>query len=196
MAARHDLRMPRVLFTLSCATVLTCSALLTAQQLQLPSEPQLRFGGSINASFEGWFDNPDGTHSFLVGYFSRNTQQTVDIPIGPNNRIEPGGPDRGQPTHFLPQRNVGMFTITVPKDFDPAAKITWTLNANGQATSIPFRLNPDYNISPLGVDDTVGNKPPIIRFAPEAPAIAGPLATLERAQVRTTHMAKPCGRTK
>ena len=27
-------------------------------------------------------------------------KETLDIPIGPNNRIEPGGPDLGQPTYF------------------------------------------------------------------------------------------------
>ncbi len=41
--------------------------------------------------------------------------QEVDIPIGPDNHFEPGDPDRGQPTHFLPNRNFGMFSITVPK---------------------------------------------------------------------------------
>ena len=39
------------------------------------------------------------------------------MPIGPNNRIEPGGPDMGQPTHFLPGRQSGMFIVTVPKEF-------------------------------------------------------------------------------
>ena len=42
-----------------------------------------------------------------------------DIPIGPNNRIEPGGPDMGQPTHFLPGRQYGMFSIPVPREFKP-----------------------------------------------------------------------------
>lgn len=163
----------------------------SAQTIQLPSEPQLTFGGSITGSFEGWFDNPDGSHSFLVGYFSRNTQQAVDIPIGPNNRIEPGGPDMGQPTHFLPQRNVGLFTITVPKDFKPDQRLVWTLTANGQTTSIPLRLNPDYNISPLGVDDTVGNRPPVIRFAAEAPTLTGPVGSLKTALTQTTSVGTP-----
>jgi hypothetical protein len=79
--------------------------LVSAQQL--PSEPRREFGTSITGAFEGWFDNPDGSRSFLVGYLNRNTTQAVDVPIGPNNRIEPGGPDMGQPTHFLPGRQVG-----------------------------------------------------------------------------------------
>ena len=33
--------------------------------------------------------------SSCIGYYNRNKDQTLDIPIGPNNRIEPGGPDMG-----------------------------------------------------------------------------------------------------
>src|SRR3984893_16543351 len=84
------------------------SGLVLSAQIQLPSAPPRQFGASITGAYEGWFDNADGTHSFLVGYYNRNTVQELDIPIGPNNRIEPGGPDMGQPTHFLPGRRTGM----------------------------------------------------------------------------------------
>src|SRR5688572_15141944 len=117
---------------------------LSAQQAPiLPSEPPRGFGTSITGAYEGWFDNPDGSHTFLVGYLNRNRSLEVDVPIGPNNRIEPGGPDLGQPTHFLPGRRVGMFTVTVPKAFTPDQRLTWTLTVNGQTTSIPLRLNVD-----------------------------------------------------
>ena len=99
---------------------------------QLPSEPPRGFGASITGAFEGWFDNPDGSRTFLVGYLNRNAEQALDVPIGPNNRIEPGGPDLGQPTHFLPGRRHGMFTVTVPKEFTPEQRLTWTIVANGQ----------------------------------------------------------------
>ena len=52
-------------------------------------------GASITGAFEGWFKNPDGTFNLLVGYYNRNRKQELNIPVGPNNRIEPGGPDRG-----------------------------------------------------------------------------------------------------
>ena len=71
------------------------------------------------------------------------------MPIGPNNRIEPGGPDMGQPTHFLPGRQTGIFVITVPKEFTPQQRLTWTIIVNGQTTAIPLRLNPDYIVSPF-----------------------------------------------
>src|SRR5262245_34486351 len=82
---------------------------------QLPPEPIKDSGQSITGAFEGWYQNPDGTFTLLMGYMNRNGKETLDIPVGPNNRIEPGGPDQGQPTYFLPRRQWGVFTITVPK---------------------------------------------------------------------------------
>src|SRR4249920_622785 len=95
------------------------SGLALAWAQQLPFEPSHDSGQSVTGAFEGWFPNPDGTFSILVGYYNRNQEQVLDIPIGPNNKIEPGGPDRGQPTHFLTGRAWGVFTIVVPKDFAP-----------------------------------------------------------------------------
>ena len=83
----------------------------------LPLAPSQNSGSSVTGAFEGWFPNPDGSFSLLVGYYNRNLKEAVDVPIGPDNDIEPGGPDQGQPTHFLPGRAWGMFTIKVPKDF-------------------------------------------------------------------------------
>src|ERR1700686_4531279 len=93
----------------------------------LPLEPLHEAGASVTGAFEGWFKNPDGTFSLLLGYYNRNLKQELDIPIGPNNQIEPGGPDRGQPTHFLPGRQTGVFVITVPKEFTAQQRLTWTI---------------------------------------------------------------------
>src|ERR1700759_1750424 len=87
---------------------------LVSAQILLPSNPAKQFGASVTPAYEGWFDNPDGTHSFLIGYYSRNTQAEVDVPIGPNNHFEPGNQDMGQPTHFLTRRRFGMFVVTMP----------------------------------------------------------------------------------
>jgi hypothetical protein len=138
----------------------------------LPVEPSREAGAAITGAFEGWFKNPDGTFSFLVGYYNRNRRQIVDLPIGPENRIEPGGPDRGQPTHFMPGRNWGLFTITVPADFGQN-KLTWTLVANGKTTVIPLSVHMDYEISPFA-EVSIGNTPPVIRFAPDGPSAQGP----------------------
>jgi hypothetical protein len=169
--------------------VLTGATLLSA--LQLPSEPFRGFGASITGAFEGWFDNPGGGRSFLVGYLNRNFSQAMNVPIGPENRIEPGGPDLGQPTHFLPGRQTGVFTVPVPKDFtSPDQRLIWTLVVNGQTTSIPLRLHPDYIVSPF-TDVAVGNTPPILRFDPTGSAIQGPVAYLARAVPRTATLSAP-----
>ena len=158
---------------------------VTAQQI---SEPLRGFGASVTAAYEGWFDNPDGSHNFLIGYLNRNFNSAVDVPIGPNNRIEPGGPDLGQPSHFLPGRRTGMFMITVPKSFGPKERITWSITVNGQTTSVPFWMNHDYQVSPF-TDIAVGNKPPMIRFEPQAPAIQGPIGVVAKAIARTATVA-------
>lgn len=146
------------------------SALLLSQDL--PFEPAHNSGQSITGAFEGWFPNPDGSFSLLLGYFNRNQKQDLEIPVGPNNRIEPGGPDQGQPTHFLPGRQWGVFTIRAPKDLGEK-KLTWTLTVNGKTTVIPFSLNPLWEVEPLR--EASGNTPPFIGFTESGPFVQGPL---------------------
>jgi hypothetical protein len=171
---------------LSLALTLTMGVWASAQQL--PSEPVRQFGQSITGAYEGWFTNPDGSHNFLVGYLNRNSNQAVDVPIGPNNRIEPGGPDHGQPTHFLPGRQTGVFIITVPKEFTPQQRLTWTIVANGQPMSIPLRLNELYEVRPFA-DIAVGNAPPVLRFEPNGPAMQGPIGIVAKAIPRSATLA-------
>ncbi len=168
-----------------CAVGAIAGGMLLSGQ-QIP-EPRKQFGASVTGAFEGWFANNDGSRSFLVGYFNRNTQQELDVPLGPNNRIEPGGPDQGQPTHFLPGRQYGMFVVPVPKEFTPQDKYTWTIVANGQSTSIPLRLNNDYVVSPF-IEIAVGNTPPVIRFDQNGSTIQGPIATVAQAASRTASL--------
>ncbi len=113
----------------------------------------------------------DGSNTLLVGYFNRN-KEAVDVPIGPDNRIEPGGPDFGQPTHFLSGRQWGMFAITVPKDFG-TKKLTWTLTANGNTSTVSFWTNPQYWID-FYKNGANGNEPPRIKFNPTGPELIGP----------------------
>lgn len=147
-----------------------CGSFSPAQPL--PPEPARDAGSSITGAFEGWFKNPDGTFSLLLGYYNRNRRQEVEIPVGPNNAIEPGGPDQGQPTHFLPGRAWGLFTIQVPADFGDK-KLTWTLVANNKTTVIPASLKPDWEISPF-VEAAVGNMPPVLGFDEHGPTVQGP----------------------
>jgi hypothetical protein len=141
-------------------------------QTGLPLDPPRERGSSITPAYEGWFANRDGSFSLLVGYYNRNTREALDIPVGPNNRVEPGGPDQGQPTHFEIGRIWGVFVVKVPKDFGNKA-VTWTIVSNGETQSIPFTLNKGYPISPykeLGM----GNQPPILAFSQGGAKVTGP----------------------
>jgi hypothetical protein len=141
--------------------------------VHLPGAATVRgTGQSVTGAFEGWYKNADGTFSLLVGYFNRNEKQEFDIPVGPNNRIEPGGPDRGQPTHFGVGRQYDIFAVTVPKDFG-AGKLTWTLVSNGQTNAVTMHVDPNWVLEPF-LDAGSGNKPPSLKFDPNGAALTGP----------------------
>ncbi|MDO8677956.1 MAG: hypothetical protein Q7R30_05250 [Acidobacteriota bacterium] len=168
-------------------TLVAGGALVSAQGL-LPSTPPKGFGASVTPAFEGWFDNPDGSHTFLIGYFNRNTAAEVDVPVGPNNQFTAGTPDMGQPTHFLTGRRYGMFVYTVPKEFVATQKLTWSLTVNGVTSKVPFYMSPDYNISPMRASEQGPrgyNLPPVLRLEPGGASFTGPLASVARAISRT-----------
>src|SRR5262245_51327050 len=121
-------------------------ALVSGQQL--PLEPSREAGQSATGAYEGWFGNQVGSYSLLFVYYNRDIQKELDIPVGTDNQIEPGGPDLGQPTHFLTDRQWGVFTVTAPKDFG-TRKLTWSLTANGKTTVIPASLDPRWEVSPF-----------------------------------------------
>ena len=169
------------------APALILSAWAVSVPAQQISEPLRGFGASVTPAYEGWFDNADGSHNFLIGYLNRNFNQAVDVPIGPNNTMGPNGPDLGQPTHFLPGRQTGVFMVTVPKEFGQKERVTWSITVNGQAMSVPFWMNVDYQVSPF-TDIAVGNKPPVIKFDPSGATIQGPVTTIAKAIARTATM--------
>ena len=160
----------RTALALAAAACLAGGTQVAAQQLAM--EPLKDTGTNIYPAFEGWYQNDDGTYTLLIGYYNRNKKQTLDIPIGPENRIEPGGPDQGQPTHFEVGRGWGTIAIKVPKDFGDK-KLTWTLTANGRTVSVPFGITKGYQIEPY-LDAAMGNKPPVIKFAEKGESLTGP----------------------
>ena len=159
---------------------------LEGRQLPLPALKDS--GEAIFPAFEGWFQNADGSYSLLLGYYNRNQKQTLDIPVGPNNKVEPGGPDLGQPTHFTARRGWGVFAIKVPKDFGSEKRYTWTIVANGKTASVPVGLIKDYQIEPYK-DQAEGNLPPVLKFSPTGKGFSGP--PLEIAQQLTGTVGQP-----
>lgn len=156
---------------LALALVVVTSSTLPAQRL--PLEPQRASGLPVSPVFEGWYPNPDGTYSLSFGYINRNTEEVIEIPIGPQNSIEGGEPEPGLPTRFLPRRHYGVFTVTVPEDFGSDEAIVWTVNIRGQEFSIPGRLHPLYQIDALGAPAT-GFTPPTVSLAAGAKEASGP----------------------
>ena len=103
-------------------------------------------GQEVVPAYEGWEQNADGSFNLVFGTMNRNWEQALDIPIGPRNNIEPGGPDQGQPTHFLPRRNRFLVRIRVPADFGEN-ELVWTLTSpNGETKKAYASLHPDYFI--------------------------------------------------
>jgi hypothetical protein len=111
-----------------------------------PREPQSTTGLNIAPVYEGWEQNADGSFDMIFGYFNRNWNEWIDVPTGLANTLEPGGPDRGQPTHFLPRRNQFVFRIRVPRDFGDR-ELVWTLTSNGKTEKAYGTLKPDYVVN-------------------------------------------------
>jgi hypothetical protein len=172
-------RLSAVLYPCVLAGMLAGTLLHAQQQgpVRFSGAPREDAGQAIYAAYEGWYQNPDGTYNLLIGYFNRNASEAQDIPIGPDNNIQPGGPDQGQPTHFFPGRAFGLFSIKVPKDFGKQ-KLVWTLTANGTTASIPVDLDPLYSMTPNS-EIGMGNTPPILSFDDGGPTVQGPTPRIE-----------------
>ena len=189
----------RVRQFLSVGFLLSCAAgtLVGAQQPgvgQTPSSlpltaPIRERGSSVTPAFEGWYFDKDGSQRVMVGYFNRNTKQEFDIPAGPNNRIEPGPADQGQPTHFNSGRAWGVFTIKLPKDFG-TKKLSWTIVANGYTNTVTLHTMPDYIVEPFE-DAANKNTPPKVKFQPGGPSFTGPPSTIAEKYTGTVGVPLP-----
>lgn len=178
---RPHLRGPAVRSLMAVAIALGTVATADLAQVSRPPlslEPLGLTGEAIFPAFEGWGPDKNGDTLLLLGYYNRNKNQTIDVPIGPDNRIEPDGPDYGQPTHFYPGRQHGVFAIRVPKDFG-TRRLTWTLTANGQTSVVSFWTNPAYWVN-FYKHPANSNEPPIIRLTRDGPTMTGPPPAIAR----------------
>jgi hypothetical protein len=143
-------------------------ALAGAQQKEGALSGNIKYntGQSVQPIFEGWTKQADGSYQFFFGYLNRNHVEEVPVPVGADNKIEPGGPDRGQPTYFYPRFNRQLFSVSVPSDFGKK-ELIWTLVVHGQTERAVGWLRPDWEIAPPGTGtgsgrggETVKNQPP------------------------------------
>ncbi len=162
------------------STAILASAVIAAQsltaQVELGYTLKYNSGQDIQPIFEGWSKNPDGSFSMHFGYLNRNFIEELAIPVGPANSIEPGGPDRGQPTFFYTRINRNLFTVTVPKDWGKQ-DVVWTLTAHGKTQKAVAWLQPEWEIDPVGgaagggrtSEELVKNRPPTIAIGAVQP---------------------------
>ncbi len=124
----------------TAAAVLACALFAQAGSAQQHSAS----GQEVVPAYEGWERNADGSFSLVFGTMNRNWEEELHVPIGPDNHIEPGGPDQGQPTWFLPRRNRFLFRVRVPADFGEN-EVVWTVaSPNGKTYRAYGTLHPDY----------------------------------------------------
>ena len=166
----------------ACALVLGLGLLqgASAQQNEVDNNFKFNSGQDIQPVFEGWSKNADGSFKMHFGYLNRNWVQELAVPVGPNNSVEPGGPDLGQPTFFYPRTQRNLFTVTVPKDFGKK-EVIWTVTANGKTQKAFGWLQADWEIDPAGGaasggqtrSDLKDNKPPTITIETAASIAVG-----------------------
>ena len=130
-------------------------------------------GQNIAPVYEGFEKNPDGSFNLLFGYYNRNWEEEINVPIGPDNNLEPGGPDQGQPAHFFPRRNQFVFRVHVPADFGDG-EVVWTLTSNGVTERAYGTLRPPYAVDEVvmsanfGAGGQTGFNPSLVgNMAPE-----------------------------
>ncbi len=154
---------------------------LEAQQRTIwPGSPQQRgeagTGLPVSPFFEGWYENPDGTYTFSFGFHNRNRDETVLLPVGEENTIEPAEYNGRQPTVFTPRRGTGVFTVTVPGDFArDRGRVVWTLRTGGETHSVPgWSVSETYRLGylPMGM----GSYPPVLKLEEDGPELWGPMS--------------------
>ncbi len=157
---------------------LVAAAAIGSSSAQIQTEYTNNFkfnaGQSVQPVFEGWSRAADGRVSMHFGYLNRNWVERPHVPVGPDNQIEPGGPDWGQPTYFYNRTHRNLFTVNVPADWGRTQELVWTVTVNGKTERAVGWLQPEWEIDPVGGaqqggrtdEEYVRNAPPAITIAP------------------------------
>ncbi len=103
--------------------------------------------------------------------------------------IGPGGPDRAQPTHFLPRRNRFVFRVRVPADFGQQ-ELVWTLTTRGKTEKAYATLRPDYFIDDVVIASETGALG-AGTSSPEIRANKRPLVQIDGEKSRSVRVGQP-----
>lgn len=146
-------------------------------------------GQPVWPAYEGWEKNADGSFNLVFGYMNDNWDEQPVVAIGPDNNIQPGGPDQGQPTRFQPRRNRFMFRIRVPKDFGNK-ELVWTLTTQGKAQKAYGTLRPDLQIEDIDIMSETGALG-LGTSTPEIRANKAPVIKVDGAKTRSAKVGEP-----
>lgn len=173
---RTDSRIPKWLrFCVVGAGCLTPFLLWAQNRLdKLPADFRVHHltGDSVQPAFEGWRLNPDGTVTMWFGYYNRNTEQNLNIPVGPNNKFDPAPIDREQPAYFYPGFHQFVFKVDLPKGWDREKRLVWTITANGVTLTANGWMADGYEVDKGVIQMNLsagGNE-----LSNEAPTVDGP----------------------
>jgi hypothetical protein len=125
----------RLRSAISASALLLMVGTISSVDAQTSASTRFARGQSIQPVYEGWEQNADGTYNMWFGYLNRNWEERLTVPVGSDNNIQPGGPDRGQPTIFetgSKRRLAFAFKVVLPADWPKDRDLVWTLTANGQ----------------------------------------------------------------
>ncbi len=154
------------------ATVQAQGTPLPVELLPLGKDIGLTQGQTVTPAYEGWYENEDGTIALSFGYYNRNTEEVLDIPLSHANHFM-GVPEgqTNQPTHFETGRHWGVFTVNIPADSED--QVVWHLENQGKTFHVPVNRSNDYVIDAI-VGDANDNFPPEVRFSEGGPMGHGP----------------------
>jgi hypothetical protein len=141
-----------------------------------PNSFKFNVGQGLQPIFEGWARNPDGTFSMHFGYFNRNFAEVLVVPVGPDNKIEPGAADRGQPTVFDTRIQRKQFSVSVPKDWGNK-ELVWSVTVRGTTEKAVAWLQPEWEIDPIYAgktrsEESLKNTPPKMSLDVSSSAVA------------------------
>jgi len=105
-------------------------------------------GQGLQPVFEGWAYNADGSVSMYFGYLNRNYVENLVVPVGPDNKFEPGAADRGQPTVFNTRIHRKEFNVKIPRDWGNK-ELTWSVTVRGITERAVGWLQPEWQIDPI-----------------------------------------------
>lgn len=151
---------------------------------------QYATGQNVAPIFEGWMSNADGSIDMIFGYLNRNWEEVLHIPIGPDNNVQPGGPDRGQPTVFVPRRIAQppgerrqqfVFRVRLPREWRRDQEMRWTVTAHGRTDRAIGHLDPllemDNDVIAMNRGGGLGaepNQPPSVTLTASAQSVTLP----------------------